>query len=326
MPKPRRIELCLLIAGLCASAAAAGQTSVRRVQVLGGKDAVEIEIEASDRLVPQTRVLTGPDRLVVDFPNAVPGNKLRSQSVNRGEVKDVRVGLFQSSPPITRVVLDLNTPQSFQVFPQGRTVIIKVTGGTPPAATEVDDFPPVTRPGLVAASYAPGAARVPAEAPRLEVTFRNGLLAIKANKATLSEVMFAVHQRTGAEIAVAGGAEQERVAADLGPAPAAEVLAHMLNGSKFNFLILSSADSPGGLDRVILTPRGEGGGGNALQPMPMPVPVQNDDPGDEDAARAQNMETTPPPAVPVPPPAGQQLPPRNPPDTRPLGDDNTPDQ
>ena len=137
MRRSPRNELCaLLFAGLTLSALAFGQSSsiasVRRVQVLGSKDAVEIEIEASDRLVPQTRVLTAPDRLVVDFPNAVPGNQLRSQSVNRGQVTSVRAGLFQSNPPVTRVVIDLKTAQSYQVFPYGRTVIIKVMGAATP--------------------------------------------------------------------------------------------------------------------------------------------------------------------------------------------------
>ena len=51
--------------------------------------------------------------------------------------------------------------------------------------------------------------------PPLEVSYRNGLLGIHANKATLSEVLFAVQQRTGAEISIAAGAEQEKVVADI---------------------------------------------------------------------------------------------------------------
>src|SRR5437899_2153340 len=97
------------------------QTSVRTVKVLGSKDAVEIEVEASDRIVQQTQGLSGPDRLVIDSPNSVPSNQLRSQSVDRGQVKDLRIGLFQSKPPVTRLVLDLKTAQSYQVFPSGRT-------------------------------------------------------------------------------------------------------------------------------------------------------------------------------------------------------------
>src|SRR5246127_5954455 len=121
-----------LITAVCASLSAGlceAQISVRSVKVLGSKDTVEIEVEASDRIVPETQVLTGPDRLVIDFPNALPGNQVRSQSVDRGEVKDVRVGLFQAKPPVTRVVVDLKSARSYQIFPYGRTVMIKVTGG-----------------------------------------------------------------------------------------------------------------------------------------------------------------------------------------------------
>src|ERR1022692_5169325 len=178
------VELCALLS----APALMSQTSVRSVKVLGSKDAVEIEVEASDRIVPQTQVLTGPDRLVIDFPNALPGNQLRSQSVDRGEVKDVRVGLFQSKAPGTRLVLDLKTAQSYQVFPNGRTVIIKVMGGgASDTSAGVDNFPPepATRPGLVVANYTTRAEPVSVETsakPTLEVSFREGLLGIKANK------------------------------------------------------------------------------------------------------------------------------------------------
>jgi hypothetical protein len=293
-------------------------SSVRRVHILDGKNAVEIEVEGSDRLLPQTQVLTGPDRLVVDFPNAVPGNAVRNQVVNRGEVKSVRVGLFQSSPPVTRVVLDLKTAQSFQVFPYGHTVIIKVTGGVPSANAnakpEVDDFPPAARPGLVPASYAAAGQRAQTQAgkPPLEVTFRNGLLSIHANKASLSEILFAVHERTGAEVAVAAGAETEQVVADYGPAPAPEVLAQLLNGSRFNFLILSSPDNPQKLDRVILSLRGNG----VVVPLQqMPTPAEEEEANPPVATNPLNE-----PAVANAP----QSPPKTPPETRPDAN-NSPD-
>jgi hypothetical protein len=306
----------LLVAGLCmpvawlpmleaqsATQAEAGpgparQAQVRQVKVLGSKDTVEIEVDASDRIVPESQVLTGPDRLVVDFPNAVPGNGLRSQSVNRGEVKSLRIGLFQSRPPVTRVVVDLKAAQSYQIFPNGRTVIIKVLGAPAvDASRSLDDFPaPATRPGLVQANFTTGVERIHENAPArlpLEVTFRNGLLAIKSNKSTLSEVLFAVQQRTGAEMAIPAGAEQERVVADLGPGPAQEVLAHLLNGSRFNFLILNSANNPLQLDRVILTPRGEG----------MATPVSPVQVADEDTDEPEKPEPSAvlQPAPPVPP-------------------------
>jgi hypothetical protein len=298
---PVLASLLVSLSALAAPTAVFGQSSlpsVRSVRILDSKNAVEIEVEGSDRLLPQTQVLTGPDRLVVDFPNALPGNAVRNQVVNRGEVKNVRLGLFQSSPPVTRVVLDLKTPQSFQVFPYGRTVIIKVTGNAP---VEVEDFPPMSRPGLVNASYGVANERVQTAAPArppLEVSFRNGLLSIHADKASLSEILFAVHQRTGAEVVVAAGAEAEQVVADYGPGSAPEILARLLNGSRFNFLILSSPENPQKLDRVILSLRGNG----VVMPLP-PMQTPQDQEEDVSPPVAVNVPNEPPPAnSPQPPP------------------------
>ena len=122
----------LLCVPVCLPSPAVGQASavpsIKRVQVLRNAGQVEIEIEASDRVIPRANILTGPDRLVLDFVNALPGAQLRNQNVNRGEVKSVRVGLFSANPPVTRLVVDLSGPQSFQVFPSGRTVMVKVGG------------------------------------------------------------------------------------------------------------------------------------------------------------------------------------------------------
>ncbi len=292
---PRR----LMVAGLCFSAAcwsASAQVSVRHARVLGSKDAVEIEVEASDRVVPQTQVLSGPDRLVIDFPNAVPGGGLRSQSVYRGQVKDLRVGLFQSKPPITRIVLDLNSAQSYQVFP-GRTVIIKVMGGAPDGSIGAAGYPqPQTRTALVTTSYVTRMEPIQEQKP-LEVSFQDGLLAIHSNKATLSEVLFAVQQRTGAEIAIAAGAEQEKVVAELGPAPAPEVLAQLLNGSRFNFLILSAPDHPSQLERVILTPRSDG----VISPPPPQVAQSDDTDDDAQPTPSPHAQSAQPPAIQVEP-------------------------
>jgi hypothetical protein len=98
--------------------------------------------------------------------------------------------------------------------------------------------------------------------------------------------LFAVQQRTGAQVSIAAGAEQEEVAADIAPGPAPEVLARLLNGSKFNFLILSAANDPSQLDRVILSARADGG----VMPLP-PMQAQNNTAVDDDAsspAPAQN--------------------------------------
>lgn len=298
------------------------QTSVRSVRVLDSQSAVEVRVESSGNITPQTRVLTGPDRLVVDFPNATPASSLRSQSIDRGEVKDLRVGLFQSSPPITRIVLDLKSAQSYQIVPGGRTVIIKVPDGSADATTQASaPAPAAGRPGFIAANYRAAAEPIPDPAERpLEVWFSRGLLKIHANKATLSEVLTAVQQRTGADISQTAGTEQEKVVVDLGPAPAPEVLEQLLHGSHFNFLILSAANDPNQLDRLILTPRTDGGA-MPLQPLQASnVPAQEEpvtpDPPQFNPPQQPEAEANPPQPQqpPQPPPQTGANPGNDPPD------------
>jgi hypothetical protein len=92
--------------------------------------------------------------------------------------------------------------------------------------------------------------------------------------------------------------------AELGPAPAPEVLAHLLNGTQFNFLILSSPTNPGGLDRVILTARPDG-------PMPTPLPQARSLTNDEDEADTQPAAAPPTRTLPPTPNPGNDGPPNS---------------
>ena len=296
-------RLMVASACVCLVVPCLAQVSVRSVKVLGSKDTVEVEVEASDRIVPETQVLTGPDRLVVDFPNALPGSQVRNQSIDRADVKDVRIGLFQSKPPVTRVVLDLKSARSYQVFPNGRTVMIKVTSNAAGVSESAANPQASRSPGLLAANYSKGIETVSVSGQKpLQVSYRDGLLGISSNRATLSEVLYAIQQRTGADISIPAGAEQERVVAEIGPAPAAEALAQLLKGSRFNFLILNSANNPRQLDRVVITTRTEG------VFVPPPPPVQ-----EPDVDTTVQEPPPPPPGLPPQAPSPENAPPPPPP-------------
>ncbi len=267
------IPLLAIIVCACFQLSSWAQISIHSVKVLGTKNAVEIEVDASERIVPQTQVLSGPDRLVLDFPNAIPGAQVLNQSVDRGEVRSVRIGLFQNKPPITRVVVDLKSPRSYQIFPSGHTVMIKVMGDvSPPVADPAAQLINAAE-GTKASMSASAAHQVEPLTPPLQVSYENGLLSIHANKATLSDVLYAVQQKTGAELSIAPGADQEQVVAEIAPGPASEVLARLLNGSKFNFLIMGAPNDPRQISRVILTSRGETGL-QPLDPLSVEPPIQ----------------------------------------------------
>jgi len=278
--------------------AAQAPASVRGVAVLRSGDTVEIEIQTSQPLMPQVQVLTGPDRIVFDFPGSLPGPGLRAIAVPRGEVKGVRTGLFEAKPPVTRVVLDLKTPQGYQLFSSGKAVIVKV-GGTASAA----NGPPPSQAG----TSPPPVPVAPPPPPPVTVGFENGLLSVTADRATLAEVLYQIQVHTGAEIAVPSGAEQEKVVATLGPAPARDVLTQLLDGSSYNFIILGSSQDPKALGRVILTPRGPGMPevGAVTPPSPPASPEPGTDP-------PQRMVEPPPAVMPGPGPDAAQGNPQQP--------------
>jgi hypothetical protein len=90
---------------------------------------------------------------------------------------------------------------------------------------------------------------LPAVAP--QVSYQDGLLTIVAPNSTLSEILRSVRKHTSAEIEIPSAAS-ERVATHLGPGPAREVMAELLNGSRFNYILLGSPTDSNQLVRVVL--------------------------------------------------------------------------
>ena len=281
--------LCLGTSFAQAEGAVNGGETIRKISILAGST-LELEISASGPLKPKAQAIHGPDRLILDFPGALPGKGLRNLDINRGDVKDARVGLFSSHPPVTRIVLDLKSAQPYQLFPSGNTVVVKfgaaiAAGGAlnsvtvsrkPVSHDSPETIVSIERPtnrGIVSSGRVQAAGQIPAatpavspvagQVPRMHVSFENGLLSISSNRASLSEVLTEVHRRTGAEIAIPPGAESEEVFTNLGPGAPKEVLASLLNGSRFNFIVVGSERDPGGIRRVVLTPK-EGGAPEAV--------------------------------------------------------------
>ena len=111
------LAICGVTFGGCVQPVQAGQQTavVRHITVTGDDHDLGVEITATRPIIPRTQTVTDPDRLIVDLPEARPGAGLQKILVNRGELKNVRVGLLSANPPITRVVLDLTAPTDYRV-------------------------------------------------------------------------------------------------------------------------------------------------------------------------------------------------------------------
>jgi hypothetical protein len=83
-----------------------------------------------------------------------------------------------------------------------------------------------------------------------QVAYQNGQLTIVAPNSTLGDILRAVKKQTGAEIEIPPA--NDRVVTHLGPGPAREVMADLLNGSRFNYVLLGSAENSNLLTRVVL--------------------------------------------------------------------------
>jgi len=151
----------------------------------------------------------------------------------------------------------------------------------------------------------------PPAAPR--VSMQNGLLSIDSQNATLAQVLRAVQTQTGASIEVPGSANSERVVAQLGPGRPSDVLNTLLNGTRFNYVILGVTGDVGAVQKVILTPRQGGAAGSPvssaqnIQPQnPQPEPDVQDEgvPVADNNEDYQNQQQYQPPENVTPPPPG----------------------
>lgn len=83
-----------------------------------------------------------------------------------------------------------------------------------------------------------------------QVSYHDNQLTIVAPNSTLADILRAVRKQTGADIEVPTA--PERVVTHLGPGPARDIVAELLNGSRFNYVLLGSPANDSILTKVVL--------------------------------------------------------------------------
>jgi hypothetical protein len=100
-----------------------------------------------------------------------------------------------------------------------------------------------------------------------QVNLQGGQLTIVARNSTMSDVLNAVRQKTGANVDMPAGSG-ERVVGQFGPGAPRDVMAQLLNGSHYDYVLLGSAADPHALNKIVLMAKSNG-------PEPAPTPQQN---------------------------------------------------
>lgn len=146
----------------------------------------------------------------------------------------------------------------------GEGVQIKAaTTTTEPQSSGVSPLAPEQRPAM-----------------RPVVIYQNGKLTITANNATLEDILNIVGEKTGAVIDIPGPAT-ERVVSQLGPGLPRDVIASLLNGSHFNYVVVGTETDETAVSRVVLTaktdhadsPAGPANGRPGLATAALPHPL-----------------------------------------------------
>jgi hypothetical protein len=132
------------------------------------------------------------------------------------------------------------------------------------------------------------------------VTWNSQGLHIQAANSSLSQILNAIGTKTGAKIDGVSG--DERVFGEYGPGPARDVLAQLLRGSAYDFLLLGD-QGQGTPRQVILTARrGSAGTPNRNNNLNPQQPQDASQPDDEGVSEPE------PPEEPQPPPPQQAQP------------------
>src|SRR5215467_15275935 len=129
------ITVLLLLVGI--SAAEARSRSVGKIAIVGDHP-LRLHIQTSAAVAPEVQLVPNPERLVIDLPNTVGGPGFHGFRVGAGEIRGVRTSLFSTSPLITHVVVDLNSPQWYRVAPDSTGLVITLGNQAATGAAPLD--------------------------------------------------------------------------------------------------------------------------------------------------------------------------------------------
>jgi outer membrane biosynthesis protein TonB len=182
-----------------------------------------------------------------------------------------------------------------------------------PTPTPTPTPTPAPQPAVsqVPAQVTPPEQLPPATPP--QVTYRDGLLTVVANNSSLGALLNAIRNKAGIQFEGLENGASERIAIDIGPAPEGEVLTAILGGSSFDYVVLERPDSPGIVQRVVLSPKAgtaAAAASNTVQPARNAADSEDEEDASEEPVAPQDTPVRPPlaqlPPQPEPMPQPQQ--------------------
>src|SRR5215468_1628257 len=253
--------LCVLFLVLSQVCLAQNPRRHRRPQVqqqpVPNFSTAEQEAQPNTAYYPQAPVYTNP----APDPNTQPVHPVAAPAASNPTPRNPDTGVKTPNPPTAQP----NQPPVTAQTPQNHGLI------GPPAP-----IPPTPE-------------QMPPSAPK--VIFQNGLLSVESVNSRLIDILNGIRNKTGMQFEGVQ-ASPERVAGKFGPAPPDEVLRSLLQGSKYDYVIIGTPDRPEMVQRVILTPSGSAPAVAGTTPAPGASP-QTANGEEEDNGSDEGGDPTP---------------------------------
>src|SRR5215472_12470796 len=105
---------------------AGGPAEVEQLQVKREGADVRIDVILTGAVQPSVETAINPDRLVLILPGTLTDAKQKRYPLNQSGVQGVRLGLNTASPPVSRVVVDLESARPYVLSQEGNHIILRV--------------------------------------------------------------------------------------------------------------------------------------------------------------------------------------------------------
>lgn len=111
------IQVGAALALVCSALAQTNEIArIQKLDVTENNHGVKIELILTASVTPHVTLTTKPDRLTIDLPGTVPGDRSPSIAFNKNGVKTVRIeATTAAATPFTRIIIGLSKPLPYQV-------------------------------------------------------------------------------------------------------------------------------------------------------------------------------------------------------------------
>src|SRR5215470_14066888 len=123
-----RLGAVLLLLGSLGAAqnTAGGAAEIEQLQVRRDGSDVTIQVVLTGNVKAAVETAINPDRLVLILPGTISDAKQKHFPLDANGVHAVRLGLNSAVPPVTRVVVDLDTAHPYTLNQEGNTITLRV--------------------------------------------------------------------------------------------------------------------------------------------------------------------------------------------------------